>query len=82
MNDSNSKYDEETNAKAKITAEEYIKENYKDIVSIEMGDLYEAPMGSLTIDGTVNNGAGFSISFNKDISVSRIGTDEGFPERK
>lgn len=81
-NGNDSEYDEETNSQAKTIAAEYIDENYKNIKAIEMGDLYEAPMGSLKIDGAVNDGNSFSISFNKDISVSRISTGEGFPARK
>ncbi|SEN79853.1 hypothetical protein SAMN04489762_2868 [Terribacillus saccharophilus] len=82
MNDSNSEYDEETVSQAKDTAESYIKNNFEGIESIEMGEPYEAPMGSMTIDGTVNDGAGFSIKFHKDTSVAGIGTKEGFPELK
>lgn len=81
-NGSDSEYDVETNSLAKTITAEYIDENYKNIKAIKMGDLYEAPMGSLTIDGAVNDVNSFSISFNKDISVSRISTGEGFPARK
>ncbi|PAF20400.1 hypothetical protein CHH49_16620 [Terribacillus saccharophilus] len=81
-NGSDSEYDEEKNSLAKTIAAEYIDENYKNIKAIEMGDLSEAPMGSITIDGTVNGKAGFSISLDENLNVSSIAEDEGFPEQK
>lgn len=82
LNQNNDKYDEETISKAKETAKSYIKNNYKDVQSIEVEEPYQAPMGSMTVDGFVNGEFGFSISLNEDFTVSRIGENEGFPEEK
>ncbi|PAF33896.1 hypothetical protein CHH69_18790, partial [Terribacillus saccharophilus] len=56
--------------------------HYQNVQSIELDEPYQSPMGSLSIDGTVNNKYGFTIDLNKDFSVSMIGTKEGFPEMK
>ncbi|WP_366248503.1 hypothetical protein [Terribacillus aidingensis] len=82
MNASNSEYDDDTITKAKNTAKSYIESNFENVSSIEMDEPYTAPMGSMTIDGTVNGSAGFSIKFNNDISVAGISTNEGFPQFK
>ncbi|MCM3227371.1 DUF1433 domain-containing protein [Terribacillus saccharophilus] len=74
-------YDEETINKAKATAESYISANFEGVESIDLGEPYTAPMGSLTIDGAVNN-SGFSMKFREDIRVAGISTEEGFPEFK
>jgi hypothetical protein len=76
-------YDEDTVRKAKQATKAYIENNYEHVKTIELDNPYQSPMGGMTIDGTVNDGmAGFSISFNKDISISSISTDKGFPSRK
>ncbi|WP_141235105.1 hypothetical protein [Terribacillus saccharophilus] len=82
VNGSNSEFDDDTITKAKNTAKSYIESNFENVSSIEMDEPYTAPMGSMTIDGTVNGNAGFSIKFHKDISVAGISTNEGFPEFK
>lgn len=74
-------YDEETIKKAKQTAESYLRNNYQDVESIELEEQYQSPMGSLSIDGTVN-GAGFTIDLNKNFTVAMVGKKEGFPEHK
>ncbi|PAF20401.1 hypothetical protein CHH49_16625 [Terribacillus saccharophilus] len=74
-------YDEETIMKAKQTAESYLRNNYQDVESIELEEPYQSPMGSLSIDGTVN-GAGFTIDLNEDFTVAMVGKKEGFPEHK
>ncbi|WP_161993092.1 hypothetical protein [Sediminibacillus terrae] len=81
-NSPNGDYDQETISKAKESAKSYIENNYEGIHSIELEEPYQAPMGSMTVDGTVNGEIGFSISLNKDFTISRIGKDEGFPEEK
>lgn len=78
----NSDFDDETVTKLKSVTESYIKNNFQQIESIEMGDPYIAEMGATMIDGTVNNQAGFSIILNEDYTVASIGTKEGFPDTK
>ncbi|QXE01968.1 DUF1433 domain-containing protein [Terribacillus sp. DMT04] len=75
-------YDAETTKRAKRTAESYIENNYIGIESVELNEPYQSPMGSLSIDGTVNNKYGFTIDLNKDFTVSMIGTKKGFPAMK
>ncbi|WP_077305673.1 DUF1433 domain-containing protein [Terribacillus halophilus] len=75
-------YDEETVVQAKETAESYIKSNFKDVQSVELKEPYQSPMGSLSIEGTVNGKADFTIDFNNDFTVAMVGKKEGFPERK
>ncbi|QTM98249.1 hypothetical protein ERJ70_02305 [Sediminibacillus dalangtanensis] len=82
VNQTKNSYDQETISKAKESAKSYIENNYEGIHSIELEEPYQAPMGSMTVDGTVNGEIGFSISLNKDFTISRIGKDEGFPEEK
>jgi hypothetical protein len=74
-------YDEETIMKAEDVTKSYIESNYAEVESIELEETYQSPMGSLTVDGTVN-GAGFSASLNKDFSIAAISSEEGFPESK
>lgn len=51
-------YDKETIEKAEATVESYVRNNYKDIKTVEIEEVYKSPMGGLTVDGTVNNKAG------------------------
>lgn len=76
------KYDDETVVKAKEATQSYIENNFKDIESIKLEEPYESPMGSMKVDGTVNEEAEFSISLNKDFTVGSLSLDEGFPELK
>ncbi|QXE01964.1 hypothetical protein [Terribacillus sp. DMT04] len=76
------KYDDETVVKAKEAIQSYIENNFKDIESIKLEEPYESPMGGMKVDGTVNGGAEFSISLNKDFTVGSLSLDERFPELK
>lgn len=82
MDSNHNEYDEKSISKAKDTAEEFIKNNYEDVKYIDLETPSTAPMGSLTLDGTVNGKAGFSISLDENLNVSGIAEDEGFPEEK
>lgn len=76
-------YDEETITKAKQSAESYLRNNYQNVESIELGEPYQSPMGSMTVDGTVNNSKAFSISLNEDLTVaSLVIQSDDFPEEK
>ncbi|QXE01969.1 hypothetical protein [Terribacillus sp. DMT04] len=78
-----SKEFEDTVRKANQATKAYIENDYEHVKTIELDNPFQSPMGGMSIDGTVNDGmAGFSISFNKDISISSISTDKGFPSRK
>ncbi|AIF65240.1 hypothetical protein GZ22_00270 [Terribacillus saccharophilus] len=82
MNSDQNKYDDVTTSKVKDTAKNFIENNYEGIESIELEEPYTAPMGSLTVDGTVNGKTGFSISFDENLEVTSIAEDEDFPEEK
>ncbi|WP_162985924.1 hypothetical protein [Virgibacillus sp. Bac330] len=75
-------YDEKTTAKAKQITESCIKNNFKNIQSIDLEEPFQSEMGALTIEGTVNNKAGFHVTLNDKLKILSIGTNEGFPERK
>ncbi|PAF20399.1 hypothetical protein CHH49_16615 [Terribacillus saccharophilus] len=73
--------DKETASDIKEIAINYIENNYKSVESIKLEEPYRGQMGSLKVDGTVNE-IGFSISFNEDLTFKGISTEEKFPERK
>lgn len=54
MDSNHNEYDEKSISKAKDTAEEFIENNYEDVKYIDLETPSSAPMGSLTVDGTVN----------------------------
>ncbi|MFP7255848.1 hypothetical protein SFC02_16240 [Terribacillus goriensis] len=74
--------DNEIASDIKEIATSYIENNYESIESIKLDEPYRGQMGSLTVDGTVNGNAGFSISFDENLNVSGIAEDESFPEEK
>ncbi|PAF20402.1 hypothetical protein CHH49_16630 [Terribacillus saccharophilus] len=75
-------YDEATVAEAKTVTKSYLENNYKNI-QIELEEPEESPMGSMKVDGTVNNGKAFSISLNEDLTVaSLVIQSDDFPEEK
>ncbi|CDQ41952.1 DUF1433 domain-containing protein [Virgibacillus salexigens] len=88
VNSNKSDFDDETIKKAKNTAESYLKNNFKNINSIEFNEDYSNPMGGLMIRGTVNgnNKANFSIDIDieaeNQFNVGSIGKGKDFPERK
>ena len=70
-------------AEAESAAENYLKENYQNINSVEILEMRESPMGGMMIEGTVNNQAEFVISMDEEsMIVGSIGKREGFPDRK
>jgi hypothetical protein len=73
--------DNKTASQIKENATSYIENNYKSIEAIDLNEPYRGQMGSLKVDGSVNE-VGFSISLNDDLSFKGISTEEGFPERK
>ncbi len=76
-------YDEETITKAEAIAGSYLRNNYKDIETIEIEKVYTGQLGGMEVDGTVNNKYPFSIGVDEtDFTINRIGEGEGFPERK
>ena len=80
-------YDDETIQKAMETAESYLRNNYKDIQSVEFDDKdFTSPMGGFLITGKVNGKYKFSISIdgleNGQFWIGSIGEGHGFPEEK
>lgn len=76
-------YDQETIHQAEAAVESYLKNNYKDIETVEIKEVYKSPMGGMTADGTVNNKFEFNIGVEEsDFTIGSIGEGEGFPELK
>ncbi|SNZ17539.1 Protein of unknown function [Terribacillus aidingensis] len=81
--DSDNKNYNKTIADAKSNVQSYLEKNYENIEKIELSDPYQAPMGSMTIDGTVNNDKSFSVSLNKDLTIASLAIQsDDFPEEK
>ncbi|NBJ69559.1 hypothetical protein [Roseburia sp. 1XD42-34] len=59
-----------------------ITNNYENILSIELEDPLTSLLGSMKVDGNVNNEIGFSITLHDDFTIAGVSTDEGFPEEK
>jgi hypothetical protein len=81
VNENDDTYDKETIEKAKKTTEDYLRNNYVDVRLIELDEPYQSKMGSLSIEGTVND-KGFTIHLNEDFTVSSIGKKKGFPNKR
>lgn len=75
-------YDQETIDNAKKAVESYLNNNYQNIESIEIKDVYENPMGGMSVDGTVNESFKFNIGLNNDFTVGVSGLGKGFPDKK
>src|SRR5699024_11512184 len=76
-------YDKETIEKAEAAAKSYLENNYTDIESVEIEKVYRDEMGGMSISGTVNNKALFSIGIDEHkFNVRSIGEGKGFPEIK
>ncbi|MBF0707697.1 MULTISPECIES: DUF1433 domain-containing protein [Bacillaceae] len=83
MNSQSENYDDETKRKAKESVESFLVNNYENINSVEFTNVYQSEMGSLNVDGTINNGeSDFSAGIENDFSIGSIGLGEGFPEIK
>ncbi len=83
VNSSQKTYDDETSEKAKSIVKSYLINNYHGIEDIELGELYQSPMGSMTVDGKVNGNEKFSITFTDKLKVrSLVVKSENFPEEK
>ncbi|NBJ68739.1 DUF1433 domain-containing protein [Roseburia sp. 1XD42-34] len=87
VNSNNEDFDDETIRKAEESVEKFLKNNYKDIrtVDFEKGD-YSTPMGGMVISGIVNNNkeATFSIDidYQSNFRVGSISEGNEFPEIK
>lgn len=75
-------YEQETIDRAKKTVENYLYNNYQNITSIKIKDVYQNPMGELIVDGTVNDSSKFNIGLEEDFTVGSIGRGDGFPKKK
>ncbi|WP_176470216.1 DUF1433 domain-containing protein [Terribacillus saccharophilus] len=83
MNLNEDTYDDKTISNAKSRVLSYLENNYEGIDQVQLGDPYQAPMGSMTIDGTVNNDKEFSVSLNEDLTIASLAIQsDNFPEEK
>ncbi len=86
VNTKNQDYDDETINKAIQSAENYIKNNFKDIEKIHFSDDHKSPMGGFTVRGYVNDNkdANFdmTVEIENNYNIPSMGMGKGFPERK
>lgn len=83
MNNEKDKYSDETIQKARQTVESYLRNNYKDIETVEFNNDFSSPMGGMMVRGTVNDEAGFTVDIDPEtFEVMGLGEKTGFPERK
>ncbi len=75
-------YDDQTIAKAKEATQNFIKNNFEGVKSIEVEEPYRSPMGAMKSKGKVNREFEFTITINENYSVDGISVDEGFPKMK
>ncbi|QXE01970.1 hypothetical protein [Terribacillus sp. DMT04] len=83
MKSENDTYNAKTLTDTKSNVQSYLENNYEDIEKIELSDPYQAPLGSMTIDGTVNSDKSFSVSLNKDLTIASLAIQsDDFPAEK
>lgn len=82
MKSNTDNYDKETVQKARETVDSYLHSNYAGIDSIEFDDDHTHPMGGMTIRGTINDNADFSVDIDDDFVIAGIGEGKGFPDLK
>lgn len=79
----NNEYNQEEINKAKTTIESYLKNNYENIESVEINEVYKGPMGGMRIEGTVNKKYGFDAGVEEsDFTIGSISEKKGFPDLK
>ena len=76
-------YSKKTMAEAELVAENYLKERYQNIKSVEIERVYRGPMGGMDLEGTVNQQYEFGMGMDESVmKVQSISLGEGFPDRK
>jgi len=79
----NHDFDESTTKKAEEVAESFMRNNYQDIETIEIEDVYRNPMGGMSVEGIVNGQYHFVLGMDEsDLTVQSIGESEGLPDKK
>ncbi|MCG1027647.1 hypothetical protein J5S49_05035 [Virgibacillus halodenitrificans] len=82
MNSDNKIEDEINVDKAKENVESYLFNNFEDVKSVEIKDIYIDPMGGIAVDGTVNGHAKYTAGIESDLRVSNMAVGDDFPNRK
>ncbi|MEN1969807.1 DUF1433 domain-containing protein [Lentibacillus sp. N15] len=83
MNKDEVEYDDKTIKKAQEKVESFIRNNYRNVETVEFEPVKPHPMGGIAILGTVNNSAGFTADIDMDtFRVMSLGEKMGFPEVK
>ncbi|MCA0172131.1 DUF1433 domain-containing protein [Bacillus sp. RAR_GA_16] len=82
VNSSNERYDQEFIAKAKDKAEQYIRNNYNGVETVEFSNDHSSPMGNFALRGTVNGEAKFEMDISQSFFIGGISEGDGFPKIK
>ena len=76
-------YDDETIKEVEEIAENYIRNNYEDIDTVEITGVEEGQMGGIIVKGEVNGEAGFTVGIDEEtFTVGSVGRKDGFPDLK
>ena len=76
-------YSKKTMAEAELVAENYLKERYQNIKSVEIERVYRGPMGGMDLEGTVNQQYEFGMGMDESVmKVQSLSLSEGFPPEK
>ncbi len=75
-------FDQHALAKMEESAENFIREYYDGIESVELTEPYRNETNTIKARGLVNGEYSFTITFNEDYTVSGIGEGEDFPKLK
>src|SRR5699024_4524414 len=79
----NHDFDESTTKKAEEVAESFMRNNYQDIETIEIEDVYRNPMSGMSVEGIVNGQYHIVLGMDEsDLTVQSIGESEGLPDKK
>lgn len=82
MNSNDKDYDEETMKQAKENAESYLRNNYQNIKEVTFVEDPNNPMGGITVEGTVNGEAEFTIAMDESLGIGGVSRGSNFPAKK
>ncbi|MDP4549681.1 DUF1433 domain-containing protein [Alkalihalobacillus macyae] len=74
--------DGETMKKAKEKAESYLRSNYQNVNKITFVGDPNNPMGGITVEGTVNGEAEFTIAMDERFEIAGVSRGKNFPDKK
>ncbi|MDO6654537.1 DUF1433 domain-containing protein [Anaerobacillus sp. 1_MG-2023] len=74
--------DDEILEKAKEKAESYLKNNYQNVSEVTFVDDPNNPMDGITVEGTVNGEAEFTIAMDERFEIAGVSRGKNFPEKK